>query len=155
MLFALLELCCFRWFNWCNMLPALFRGCLLLSFLPIHPSDCALSEDGSNDGHRARFRPWVDLFLRAGLHAAGSFGLMKPHVCFHSQNLSSYFLKISSQVVELSTWIGFASLPVFPQKTQPCVKGHGARSRPAALQSCAMAFTCCLIKGVISLYSTP
>lgn len=34
---------------------AAFLSNWLLSFLPIHPSYCALSEDGSNDGHRAWF----------------------------------------------------------------------------------------------------
>jgi hypothetical protein len=55
----------------------------MLSFLPIHPSDCALSEDGSNDGHGTWFRLCVDSILWVRLHAAGSSGFMKPQVCLH------------------------------------------------------------------------
>ena len=46
------------------------------------PPDSALGEDGTNDGHRARLGLCVDSFLWVGLHAAGSSGFMKPHVCF-------------------------------------------------------------------------
>jgi hypothetical protein len=61
----------------------------LFSFLSIEKTDCTLGQDCANDGHGTWFRLCVDLFLRAGLHAAGSVEFVEPHGCFDPEELSS------------------------------------------------------------------